>query len=64
MKKTTLCMIGVATLLAFATQAQEQLARSIKEAHLETSKTDAQLKATLASLNTLTKQDKGDLRPA
>lgn len=65
MKKKTLFMIGLATLLAAATQAsQDQLARSIGDARLETSRTDAQLKATLAALNALTKQSKGDLRPA
>jgi hypothetical protein len=64
MKKTTLVMIGLATLLASATQAsQEQLARSIGDTHLETSRTDAQLKATLAAINALTAQKKGDLRP-
>ena len=65
MKKQILLTIGLATLLVSATQAsQEQLATSIKEAHLEASKTDAQLKATLEAINALTKQTKGDLRPA
>ncbi len=65
MKKTTLVMIGLGTLLAFATQAsQEQLARSISDTHLETSRTDAQLKATLEAINALTAQKEGDLRPA
>ncbi len=65
MKIKSLLIIGLATLLASATQAsQEQLANSIKEAHLEASRTDAQLKATLAAINALTKQTKGDLRPA
>lgn len=65
MKKQLFYMIGLATLLATATQAsQEQLARSIKDAQLETSRTDAQLKATLEALNALTKQTKGDLKPA
>ena len=65
MKKNILLMIGLATLLASATQAsQEQLARSIKDAHVETTRTDAQLKATLEALNGLTKQKTGDLRPA
>jgi septal ring factor EnvC (AmiA/AmiB activator) len=65
MKKQILLTLGLATLLASATQAQqEQLATSIKEAHLEASKTDAQLKATLEAINALTKQTKGDLRPA
>lgn len=63
--KKNLLMIGLVTLLAAATQAsQEQLARSIHDARLETSRTSAQLKATLNSLNGLTKQTKGDLRPA
>ena len=65
MKKQILITIGLATLLASATQAsQEQLASSIRDAHLETSRTDAQLKATLEAINGLTKQKKGDLRPA
>lgn len=58
-------MIGLATLLASATQAsQEQLANSIKDAHVETTRTAAQLQKTLDTLNVLTKQKKGDLRPA
>jgi len=65
MKKQTLLMIGLAALLASATQAsQEQLANSIREADLETTRTSAQLKATLAAINALTKQTSGDLRPA
>ena len=65
MKMQTLFMIGFATLLTTATQAsQEQLAGSIKQAHLETSRTSEQLKATLDAINALTKQTKGDLRPA
>ncbi len=64
MRKKTLVMIGLGTLLAFATQAsQEQLARSIKDTHLETTRTDAQLKATLAAINALTAQKEGNLRP-
>jgi len=60
-------MIGLATLLAAArTHAggQEQLAQSIHAAHLETTRTSEQLKSTLSALNALTKQTKGDLRPA
>jgi len=65
MKKRTLFVIGLATLLASATQAsQEQLAKSIQDAHLETARTTEQLKATLSALNALTAQKKGDLRPA
>jgi hypothetical protein len=65
MKKQILLTIGLATLLASATRAsQEQLATSIKDAHLETTRTSAQLKATLSTLNSLTKQKQGDLRPA
>jgi hypothetical protein len=64
MKMKLLFTLGLATLLASSMQAsQEQLASSIKEAHTETTKTANQLKATLAALNALTKQDKGDLRP-
>jgi DUF2959 family protein len=65
MKKQTLFIIGLATLLASATQAnQQQLARSIKDTHAETTRTSDQLKTTLNALNALTKQSKGDLRPA
>ena len=65
MKKQLCLLVGFATLLASATQAsQQQLARSIGDTHLETSRTDTQLKATLSALNGLTKQTKGDLRPA
>lgn len=64
MKKRTLVMIGLAALLGSVTEAsQEQLARSIKDTHLETTRTDAQLKATLAAINALTAQKEGDLRP-
>jgi hypothetical protein len=65
MKKQILLTIGIATLLASATQAsQELLARSIKDARAETARTSEQLKATLSALTGLTKQTKGDLRPA
>ena len=58
-------MIGLATLLASATQAsQEQLAQSIRDTHLETTRTSDQLKATLGAINGLTAQKSGDLRPA
>jgi len=58
-------MIGLASLLASATQAsQEQLAKSIKEAHQETIRTSGQLKSALSALNALTKQTQGDLHPA
>jgi septal ring factor EnvC (AmiA/AmiB activator) len=65
MKKQIIITFGLAALLASATQAsQEQLAKSIQEARLEASRTTEQLKATLTSLNALTAQKKGDLRPA
>ena len=65
MKKQILIAIGLATLVASATQAgQEQLANSIKDARAEATRTSEQLKATLASITALTKQKKGDLRPA
>jgi transposase-like protein len=65
MKSKTLVMIGLAALLATATQAsQEQLAQSIRDAHVETARTSAQLNATLGAITDLTKQKKGDLRPA
>ena len=66
MKKQTLYMIGLATLLASATQAysQEQLAKSIQEVRDETAKTSLQLSTTLGALNGLTQKTEGDLRPA
>jgi hypothetical protein len=65
MKKQTLFMIGLATLLASAAQAsQEQLATSMKETRLEAERTRDQLATTLTTLTTLTKQETGDLRPA
>jgi hypothetical protein len=64
-KKKTICIIGLATLLASATQAsQEQFAKSIRETQVETARTSEQLKATLMALSALTAQKKGDLRPA
>ncbi|HNQ89052.1 MAG TPA: DUF2959 family protein [Verrucomicrobiota bacterium] len=65
MKKNALLLIGLMTLLTAAPQAsQEQLAKSIQDARSETSRTDAQLKATLEAINALTRQTQGDLRPA
>ena len=65
MKKQILLMIGLATLLASTTQAsQEQLATSMKETRVEAGQTRDQLATTLVALTTLTKQAKGDLRPA
>jgi uncharacterized protein YoxC len=57
-------IIGLASLLASATQAsQEQLAASMQETRLEAGRTRDQLATTLHALTTLTKQEKGDLRP-
>ena len=66
MKKQTLFTIGLATLLASATQAycQEQLAKSMQDARAETAKTAQQLGTTLGALNALTQKTEGDLRPA
>jgi len=65
MKKQILITIGLATLVASATQAsQEQLAKSINDARVETTRTSEQLKATLNAITGLTKQKSGDLRPA
>jgi len=65
MKRQLCTLLALASLLVANTQAnQQQLAASIKDAHAETSRTDAQLKATLAALNGLTRQTRGDLRPA
>ena len=65
MNKKFLLTIGLVSVLASATQAsQQQLAASIRETHVETSRTVEQLKATLAAITAMTKQTKGDLRPA
>jgi DNA-binding XRE family transcriptional regulator len=65
MRKQILFTIGLTTLLACATQAsQEQLATSMKEVRLEAGQTRDQLATTLGALTRLTKQEKGDLRPA
>jgi hypothetical protein len=65
MKTRSLFAIGLTALLSLSAQAnQEQLAASIKEARAETVRTSDQLKATLSALNALTKQSKGDLKPA
>ncbi len=65
MKTKIVFMLSLAALVASAVAAgQEQLAASIKEARGEATRTSAQLKATLNALNALTKQTKGDLRPA
>lgn len=65
MTKQTLLTLGLATLLASAAQAnQQQLAASIADVQIETRRTEAQLAGTMGTLNALTKQTKGDLRPA
>jgi len=65
MKKQILLTVGLAALLAHSTQAsQEQLAQSIRDTHLETTRTSDQLKSTLGAITELTKQKTGDLRPA
>lgn len=65
MKLHTFAALGAALLITTAAQAsQEQLAASIRDTQAETARTSEQLKATLAALNALTKQTKGDLRPA
>jgi hypothetical protein len=53
-----------ALLVGGATASQEQLASSIKDTRVETTRTSEQLKGTLAAITALTKQTKGDLRPA
>jgi len=51
--------------MAFAAQGgQEQLAASIKQTRVEAKATSDQLSSTLAALNALSKQKKGDLTPA
>lgn len=63
--KTILTALSLAALLLGTARAnQEQLATSMKEARVETGRTRDQLSATLATLTALTKQEKGDLRPA
>ena len=64
MTNKILFTISLATLLASTTQAQEQLALSIRDARVETTRTSEQLKETLSALNALTQQTQGDLRPA
>ena len=65
MKNQTLLTLALAMLLASAVHAdQEMLAKSIADARAETARTADQLKATVGALNALTKQKKGDLRPA
>lgn len=65
MRKHLLLTIGLASALVFQAQAsQEKLASSIRDAEVETTRTAEQLKATLAALNALSQQTKGDLRPA
>ncbi|HEX5217978.1 MAG TPA: DUF2959 family protein [Verrucomicrobiae bacterium] len=63
MKKKMLLNIGLLALVVSATQAQEHLATSIQEARAETANTSRQLSATVAALNALAAQKKGDLRP-
>jgi hypothetical protein len=53
-----------ASLVGTAQASQEQLATSIKEAHVEATRTATQLQNTLDAINALTKQKEGDLRPA
>ena len=65
MKNKSFLTLGLVTLLAVATQAnQEQLASSIKDARVEATRAADQLKSTLNTLNALTKQKEGDLRTA
>ena len=63
--RTILTAFCLTALLVGAAHAnQEQLAASMKETRLEAGRTRDQLVATLATLTALTKQEKGDLRPA
>ena len=64
MKNKILFTISLATVLASTTQAQEQLATSMRDARVETARTSEQLKETMSALNALTQQTQGDLRPA
>lgn len=61
----SILVLGVGLLTSTTLRAdQQQLATSIKEARAEATRTHEQLAATLSALNALTKQSKGDLRPA
>jgi len=61
----SLVLLGAGLLTSTDLRAnQQQLATSIKEARAEATRTHGQLEATLSTLNALTKQTKGDLRPA
>jgi len=65
MKTPFFLILALMTLCTSATQAsQERLAASIKEARAEAASTADQLKTTLDVLTALTRQTKGDLRPA
>lgn len=65
MKFRTLSVLAVSLLMSAGAPAnQQQLAASILEARGEAGRTADQLKATLTSLNALTRQSTGDLRPA
>lgn len=64
MKLKVLLTIGLASFLSAAQASQEELAKSIRDTHVETIGTSEQLRSTLNALNALTKQTKGDLNPA
>src|SRR5215203_5863350 len=64
MKRHILLTMTLAALLPAAHASQEQLAKSIRDTHVETITTSEQLRSTLGALNALTKQTKGDLHPA
>ena len=65
MKRQIGYMIGLTVLAAVAVQgSQQQLASSMAETRVETARTHEQLNSTLGTLNALTTQTKGDLRPA
>ena len=65
MKTRILLIVSLMTLLASVTQAsQQELATSIKDTRIEADQSRKQLATTLSALTALTKQQKGDLRPA
>ena len=64
MKIRMLLTVGLMTLASATHASQEQVATSIQETRVEVGHTRDQLATTLAALTTLTKQEKGDLRPA
>jgi len=65
MKRQSLLTLGLVFIVAGAAYAgQDRLATSIRDTRAEATTTSSQLNSTLAALNALVAQKKGDLRPA